>query len=612
MCGIVAYVGTQRAIEVALSGLERLEYRGYDSAGIAYVKNRDFKVVKTDGKVSELAAKFKNIDDRPDVGIGHTRWATHGEPTDANAHPHLSQNGDFVIVHNGIIENYFTLKKDLENKGYIFRSETDSEVVAHLLEEIHKANSTSVIETIQKLSGLIVGAFAIAIIYKEDPEAIYAIKKGSPMVIGLGENENFIGSDPSPILGYTKKVIYVEDDQIVRLTSTDVELKDFDLQQVDHYVETLNTELSMIEKGGYEHFMLKEIHEQPKTILDSMRGRVDFNKGTLHLGGLDEHAGFLFNAQRIKIVACGTSLHAGLVGKYLLESLCRMPTEVEFASEFRYRNPVVTAGDAIMAISQSGETADTIVAIQEAEKQGASLFGICNVVGSTISRLTKAGAYTHAGIEIGVASTKAFTAQLTVLYLIGIKMAIHRGLLKQPETLSLTKGLAAIPELVNTILSDTTAIERVSKKLAQANSVLYLGRGDQYPIALEGALKLKEISYIHAEGYPAGEMKHGPLALIDESVPTVVLLMKDKHYDKVLSNIKEIKARKGPVYVVTNSTDTLIDEIADDVLHIPSCHELFTPLLSVIPLQLISYFVGLEKDVNIDKPRNLAKSVTVE
>lgn len=612
MCGIVAYVGNQRAIEVALSGLQRLEYRGYDSAGIAYVTSNEFKVVKTEGKVADLAKKCQTITDQPSIGIGHTRWATHGEPTNANAHPHLSQNGGFVIVHNGIIENYLTLKKDLEGKGYDFQSETDSEVVAHLLEEIHKVNQGSVTESIQKLSGLIVGAFAIAIIHKREPDTIYALKKGSPMVIGLGDRENFIGSDPSPILEHTKKVIYVEDDQIVRLTATNVELKDFDLQKVDHYVETLNAELSMIEKGGYEHFMLKEIHEQPKTILDSMRGRVDFRNGSIHLGGLTEHAGFLFNAQRIKIVACGTSLHAGLVGKYLFESLCKMATEVEFASEFRYREPVIKSGDAIMAISQSGETADTIVAIQEAEKQGASLFGICNVVGSTISRMTKAGAYTHAGIEIGVASTKAFTAQLTVLYLIALKMAHHRGFMKEGELAKLTQELERIPHLVQKILDNTKTIEAVSKRLAQAKSVLYLGRGEQYPIALEGALKLKEISYIHAEGYPSGEMKHGPLALIDETVPTVILLMKDKHYDKVLSNIKEIKARKGPVVVVTNSTDPVIDDIADEVILIPECHALFTPLLSVIPLQLISYFVGLEKEVNIDKPRNLAKSVTVE
>ncbi|MFM7022150.1 MAG: glutamine--fructose-6-phosphate transaminase (isomerizing) [Flavobacteriales bacterium] len=612
MCGIVGYIGEQNGIDVVVKGLQRLEYRGYDSAGVAGISDNKIQIVKKNGRVDILKQTVEDIKFQSKVAIGHTRWATHGEPCDINAHPHISAHGKVAIVHNGIIENYLTLKKELQKKGRVFLSETDSEVIAHLLEEVLENNGGDMVSALQVVQRTLVGAFAVVILTTEQPDHIYAIKKGTPLVLGIGKGENFLASDGTPLVQYTKSVIYIGDGEILKLTAKDFQIYNSDIQEIEHKTSTLELELSMIEKDGFQHFMMKEIFEQPKTIFDSMRGRITADFSEVKLGGINKYAPQLYNANRYMFLACGTSYHAGMVAKYVFEQLCRISSEVDVASEYRYRKPVIHAGDAIFAISQSGETADTIVAIEEAKEHGANIFGICNVVGSTISRVSHEGAYTHAGVEIGVASTKAFTAQLTVLYLFALKIAQSRGTLTPAQIQQYCKDLSAIPDQVAEILKLSDKILEISKTLKDANSMLFLGRGVQFPIALEGALKMKEITYIHAEGYAAGEMKHGPIALIDENVPTVIIAIKDSNYLKVISNIKEIKARKGKVIAIVSKGDKDIPGIADHVIEIPETSELLSPLLTTIPLQLLSYHTANVRGCDIDKPRNLAKSVTVE
>ena len=612
MCGIVGYIGSKNAIEVVVKGLQRLEYRGYDSAGVAGISNNKIQIVKKNGRVDILKQTVEDIKFSSHVGIGHTRWATHGEPSDINAHPHISSKGKVAIVHNGIIENYLTLKKELQKKGKVFLSETDSEVIAHLLEEVLEANGGDMIAALQIVQRTLVGAFAVVILSVDQPDMIYAIKKGTPLVLGIGNGENFLASDGTPLVQYTKSVIYIGDGEILRMSAKDFQIYNSDIQEISHQTSTLEMELSMIEKDGFQHFMLKEIFEQPKTILDSMRGRITADFSEVKLGGINKYAPQLYNANRYLFLACGTSFHAGMVARYVFEQWCRVACEVDVASEFRYRKPVIHSGDAIFAISQSGETADTIVAIEEAKEHGANIFGICNVVGSTISRVSHEGAYTHAGVEIGVASTKAFTAQLTVLYLFGLKIAQSKGTLSAEQIKQYNKELMAIPNQVAEILKMSEQILEISKTLKDAHSMLFLGRGVQFPIALEGALKMKEITYIHAEGYAAGEMKHGPIALIDEHVPTVIIAVKDSNYLKVISNIKEIKARKGKVIAIITKGDKDIPGIADHCIEIPETSDALYPLLTTIPLQLLSYHTANVRGCDIDKPRNLAKSVTVE
>lgn len=612
MCGIVAYIGTREAYPVVIKGLKRLEYRGYDSAGVALMNGEGLKVYKKQGKVAVLEDFVSGKDLRSHIAIGHTRWATHGEPCDRNAHPHLSGDGKLAMIHNGIIENYAQLKTELLKQGHRFTSDTDTEVLIHFIEEIKNSNKCTTEEALRIALKRVVGAYVIVIIDADNPDTLLAARKGSPLVIGVGKGEHFLASDASPIVEYTKEVVYVNDYEIAIIRGDELILKNISNEIQTPYIQKLDIELAAIEKGGYDHFMLKEIFEQPQTIFDSLRGRLDAKAGTLTLGGLREHMDLLKEAQRIIIVACGTSWHAGLVAEYMIEELCRIPVEVEYASEFRYRNPVVGKGDVIIAVSQSGETADTLVAMESAKEKGAIILGVCNVVGSSIARLSNAGVYTHAGPEIGVASTKAFTAQLAVLALIGLKVAQQRGTISEQRFQHLLDELEAISDKVATTLLLNDQIKAIAAKYKDARDFLYLGRGYNFPVALEGALKLKEISYIHAEGYPAAEMKHGPIALVDENLPVVFVATKDSYYEKIVSNIQEIKARKGMVIAVTTEGDQVIPGMADDVIVVPEADELVAPIISVIPMQLLAYHIGVEKGLDVDKPRNLAKSVTVE
>ncbi|WP_462247567.1 glutamine--fructose-6-phosphate transaminase (isomerizing) [Ekhidna sp.] len=612
MCGIVGYVGKNPSFPILIKGLKRLEYRGYDSAGIAVIENQEISVLKKKGKVLELEQITENQSFDSCIGIGHTRWATHGEPNDTNAHPHVSNSGDLALIHNGIIENYGAIKEDLIKKGYSFKSQTDTEVFINFIEDIKINENLSLEDALRVALSKVIGAYAIAIISKSNPNKLVAARKGSPMVLGLGTDEFFIASDATPIIEYTNEVIYLQDEEIVVIENNDYIIKDSkDIPQTP-YIQTLELELEAIEKGGHEHFMHKEIFEQPISIADCMRGRVNVDKGELVLGGIRNYAKALENAERIIVIACGTSWHAGLVSEYVFEDLCRIPVEVEYASEFRYRNPVIKEGDIVIAISQSGETADTLAAIELAKSKGAIVLGVVNTVGSSISRVSHEGAYLHAGPEIGVASTKAFTAQLTVLYMIALKAAFSKGTITDRVFRERLTELSLIPGKVETALKSNDKIEHISDMFKDAPNFLYLGRGYNFPVALEGALKLKEISYIHAEGYPAAEMKHGPIALIDEHMPVVVIATRDSSYDKIVSNIQEVKARKGIVIAVVTEGDALIPTMADFTIEVPATHESLMPLVSVIPLQLLSYHIAVMRGANVDQPRNLAKSVTVE
>jgi len=611
MCGIVAYIGPREAYPVILKGLKRLEYRGYDSAGVALLNN-GLKVYKKKGKVAELEESLVGVDLHAHIGIGHTRWATHGEPSDRNAHPHQSNNGKLAMIHNGIIENYAQLKTELLKKGYEFKSDTDTEVLLNFIEDIQKNNHCGLEEAVRIALKRVTGAYVIVLIDQDNPDTLIAARKGSPLVIGVGKGEHFLASDASPIIEYTKEVVYVNDYELAILKPDELILKNLGNEKITPFIQKLDMELAAIEKGGYEHFMLKEIFEQSDTIYDCLRGRLDAVAGTITMSGVEKYKEQLKNAKRIIIIACGTSWHAGLVAEYVIEELCRIPVEVEYASEFRYRNPVIHKGDVIMAVSQSGETADTLVAIEKAKEQGAIIFGILNVVGSSIARTSHAGAYTHAGPEIGVASTKAFTAQLVVLTMVALKIAHDKGTIDQVRFLHLLNELHEIPDKVATVLRSSEKIRLIAEKYKDARDFLYLGRGYNFPIALEGALKLKEISYIHAEGYPAAEMKHGPIALVDENLPVVFVATKDAYHEKIISNMQEIKARKGIVIAVISEGDEVITQMADDVMIVPDADEIVAPMLSVIPLQLLSYYIGLAKGLDVDKPRNLAKSVTVE
>ena len=611
MCGIVAYVGKRQARDVIIKGLKRLEYRGYDSAGIALLSG-GLNVYKKKGKVSELEKHLqdKNVDSS--IGIGHTRWATHGEPNDINAHPHYSATGKLAIIHNGIIENYSSLKQELINKGHHFKSETDTEVFIHFIEDIKEEEDCSLEEAVRLALSKVIGAYAIVIMSAEEPDLLVAARKGSPLVVGIGDQEFFLASDATPIVEYTDKVVYLNDQEVAVIRGNKLTVKNTSNLPLTPYIQKVDLELEAIEKGGFDHFMLKEIFEQPKSIRDCMRGRLDSQSGRLILGGLREYLNKLVNADRILIVACGTSWHAGLVAEYFFEEFCRIPVEVEYASEFRYRDPVIREGDVVIAISQSGETADTLAAIELAKSKGAIIFGVCNVVGSSIPRTTHAGAYTHAGPEIGVASTKAFTAQLTVLNLIALIVARQKGTIAEGKFRELLVEMENIPAKVEEALKLNDQIEKIAAIFKDARNFLYLGRGYNFPVALEGALKLKEISYIHAEGYPAAEMKHGPIALIDKEMPVVFIATRDSSYEKIVSNIQEVKARKGRVISVVTAGDKLIPNMSEFVIEVPPVHEALMPMVSVIPLQLLSYHIAVMRGCNVDQPRNLAKSVTVE
>lgn len=611
MCGIVGYIGHREAWEIVIKGLHRLEYRGYDSAGVALM-NGHLNIYKKAGKVSELENFAKDKNTSGTLGMGHTRWATHGEPSDRNSHPHTSGNDRLAIIHNGIIENYAILKEALIARGHVFKSDTDTEVLIHLIEDIQDKENLNLRDAVRVALNEVVGAYAIVIMSKDEPDQLIAARKGSPMVIGVGNQEYFIASDASPLVEYTKNVIYLKDNEIAYLKRDELLIKSIDNVVQTPFINQLELELEALEKGGYEHFMLKEIHEQTRTIKDCMRGRIYPDEGKVQLGGIKEYTEKLKNVDRIIIVACGTSWHAGLVGEYLIEEYARVPVEVEYASEFRYRNPIIGEKDLVIAISQSGETADTMAAIELAKEKGATIFGICNVVGSSIPRITHAGVYTHAGPEIGVASTKAFTAQVTVLTLIAFYIAQQRGTITQSELIRLLTQLDEIPTLVEKILKTDAHIQVISDEYKDSRNCLFLGRGSGFPVALEGALKLKEISYIHAEGYPAAEMKHGPIALIDEDMPVVVIATKNSSYEKVISNIQEVKARKGNVIAIVTEGDTEVRKMADHVIEIPEADEAFLPLLATIPLQLLSYHIAVMRGCNVDQPRNLAKSVTVE
>ena len=612
MCGIVGYTGPKQAYPIILKGLKRLEYRGYDSSGVALIKDGILSVYKKKGKVAELEESLvgKTIDSS--IGIGHTRWATHGEPSDRNAHPHTSANGQFAMIHNGIIENYALLKNELLSKGYTFTSDTDTEVLLNFIEYIQKNNNCSLEEALRVALKRVTGAYCILLIDKDDPETIIAARKGSPLVIGVGKGEHFLASDASPIIEYTKEVVYINDYELAIVRPNELILKNLGNEIITPYITTLDMELAAIEKGGYEHFMLKEIFEQPSTIYDCLRGRLDAEAGTITMAGIEDNIEQLMNANRIMIVACGTSWHAGLAAEYIIEELCRIPVEVEYASEFRYRNPIVNKGDVIIAISQSGETADTLVALEKAKENGAFIFGVVNVVGSSIARISHAGAYTHAGHEIGVASTKAFTGQLAVLMMMALKIAIKKGTISEERYKNLLIELQDVPEKVNAILKNAEELRTIAHQYMDANDFLFLGRGYNFPIALEGALKLKEISYIHAEGYPAAEMKHGPIALVDDKLPVVFIATKDTYHEKIVSNMQEIKARKGKIISIITEGDKVSEGLSDHVFSIPPADELIAPLISVIPLQLLAYYTGIAKGIDVDKPRNLAKSVTVE
>lgn len=611
MCGIVGYIGDRDVYPVLINGLKRLEYRGYDSAGVS-ILNSKLNIYKCRGKVSDLEDHTKEQDISGKIGIGHTRWATHGEPNDINAHPHASMNGKFVLIHNGIIENYARLKEKLENRGVKFKSETDSEVLVNLIEYIYLKGQVSAELAVRLALSKVIGAYGIVLICVDEPDKLIAARKGSPLVIGVGNEEYFLASDATPIVEYTKSVIYLNDDDVAILTKTELVLKTVRNDRQTPRVHQLDLDIGEIDKNGYDHFMLKEIFEQPRSILDTFRGRVSPDLKELHLGGLFNVMPQLAEAKRIIIIGCGTSWHAGLVGEYLFEDLARIPTEVEYASEFRYRNPIINRGDIVIAISQSGETADTLAAIKLAKEAGALVLGICNVVGSSIPRETDAGVYTHAGPEIGVASTKAFTAQVTVLAMMAVKLGRTREILSEEQYLHLIKELTLIPQKIEKILTYNDKFKKIASLFKGANNFLYLGRGYLYPVALEGALKLKEISYIHAEGYPAAEMKHGPIALIDQNMPVVVIATKDSSYEKIVSNIQEVKARNGKVVALVTEGDTIIRQLADHVLEVPVTNVVFSTLLAVIPLQLLSYHIAVMRGCNVDQPRNLAKSVTVE
>ncbi len=611
MCGIVGYIGDKEAYPVLINGLKRLEYRGYDSAGIAII-NGDTHIYKCKGKVSDLENFVKDKDISGSIGMGHTRWATHGEPNNVNAHPQESQNGHFVIIHNGIIENYARLKKRLEDRGYTFKSQTDTEVLANLIEYIYLKGKVSSEIAVRLALSKVIGTYGIIVSCKEEQNQLIAARNGSPLVIGIGKNEYYIASDATPIVEYTNSVIYLNDNDVAIIKKNELTLKTIHNDKQIPKIQTVDLDIGEIEKGGFEHFMLKEIFEQPRAILDTFRGRLAPNKTDIYLGGLYNVMPKLIEAKRIIIIGCGTSWHAGLVGEYLIEEYARIPVEVEYASEFRYRKPVIYKDDIVIAISQSGETADTLAAIKLAKESGALVLGICNVVGSSIPRMTDAGVYTHAGPEIGVASTKAFTAQVTILTMMAMLLGKKRNVLSQEQYENLITELTKTPDKINSILKHSENIKSIAAKYKDVTNFLYLGRGYFFPVALEGALKLKEISYIHAEGYPAAEMKHGPIALIDEKMPVVVIATKDKSYDKIVSNIQEIKARKGVVIAVVTEGDTIIKNLADHVIEIPDSAQALAPLITVVPLQLISYYIAVMRGCNVDQPRNLAKSVTVE
>ncbi len=613
MCGIVAYVGQKEVYPLLIKGLRRLEYRGYDSAGVAILEDNDINLYKCKGKVSDLESFIGNKSTSGSIGIGHTRWATHGPPNDENAHPHTSGSNKLTIIHNGIIENYAPLKEELTKRGHTFNSDTDTEVLIHLIEEIQENEKVDLTEAVRIALNEVVGAYAIVILSKDHPNQLIAAKKSSPLVIGIGENEYYLASDATPIVEYTKNVVYMEDEEIAVVNlESGLKIKTIKNKEKTPYIQELELQLEALEKGGYDHFMLKEINEQSRSIRDCMRGRLNLSKGIVSLGGIKDYEQKFINAKRIIFVACGTSYYAGLVGEYLFEDLARIPVEVEYASEFRYRNPIIDENDIVIAISQSGETADTLAAIELAKSKGATIIGVCNVVGSTIARVTDAGSYTHAGPEIGVASTKAFTAQVTVLTLMALMTARHRGALSQSKFHRILCELDAIPEKVEEVLTYNSQIEYIADIYKDATNALYLGRGYSYPVALEGALKLKEISYIHAEGYPAAEMKHGPIALIDENMPVFVIATQGASYDKVVSNIQEVKARKGKIIAVVNHGDKVVDGLADHTIEIPETDDCLVPLLSVVPMQLLSYHIAVMRGCNVDQPRNLAKSVTVE
>jgi glucosamine--fructose-6-phosphate aminotransferase (isomerizing) len=616
MCGIVGYIGHREAYPIVIKGLKRLEYRGYDSAGVMLYDGTDLKVSKTKGKVSDLEEKSsKEITTNGTIGMGHTRWATHGVPNDVNSHPHLSNSGNLAIIHNGIIENYEPLKKELLKRGYIFKSDTDTEVLINLIEDVQKKDNLKLGKAVQVALNQVVGAYAICVFDKNKPDEIIVARLGSPLAIGVGEDEFFIASDASPFIEYTSNAIYLEDEEmaIVRLHKPLKIRKIKDDSLVDPYVQELQMNLEQIEKGGYDHFMLKEIYEQPNVIRDTYRGRLHANSGLIQMSGVEDNLEKFLHAERILIIACGTSWHAGLVAEYIIEEFARIPVEVEYASEFRYRNPIITSKDVVIAISQSGETADTLAAIKLAKEKGAFVFGVCNVVGSSISRETHAGAYTHAGPEIGVASTKAFTTQITVLTMMALRLAKAKGTLSNSDFFRYLQELEVIPEKVAEALASSNEIAKeIASIYKDAPNCLYLGRGYNFPVALEGALKLKEISYIHAEGYPAAEMKHGPIALIDDKMPVVVIAPKQGHYDKVVSNIQEIKSRSGKIIAIVTKGDVQVKELADHVIEIPETSDALSPLITTIPLQLLSYHIAVLRGCNVDQPRNLAKSVTVE
>ena len=614
MCGIVGYLGNEPVYEKVIKGLSRLEYRGYDSAGMAYIENGNLIVKKCKGKVVDLENVVGAVKPLSHIGIGHTRWATHGVPNDANAHPHCSGDGSIALIHNGIIENYATIKQELMNRGHVFLSDTDTEVLVHLIEDVRNAEGVSLFEAVRLALSEVHGAYAIVVIDKSNADQLIVAKKSSPLVIGIGAHDDFyIASDATPIIEYTKNVVYLNDEEVARLDrKTGLTIVNIDNQSQTPYIQALELRLEAIEKGGYDSFMLKEIHEQPRSIEDSIRGRVNLKTGLIKMSGIDEHEERWKTAQRILIVACGTSWHAGLVAEYLLEDFARIPVEVEYASEFRYRNPIIYPTDIVIAISQSGETADTLAAVELAKERGALIFGVCNVVGSSISRATHCGAYTHAGPEIGVASTKAFTAQVVVLYQIALSVAQKRGVISNERTTRLMAELGSLPLKVEQVLKTNALTESIAAIYQHCSNALYLGRGYSFPVALEGALKLKEISYIHAEGYPAAEMKHGPIALIDENMPVIVIATEGASYEKVVSNIQEVKARKGQIIAIVTEGDKTVKGMADHVIEIPRTDDSLVPIVSVIPLQLFSYHVAIMRGCNVDQPRNLAKSVTVE
>ena len=614
MCGIVGFIGNEPVYDKIIKGLSRLEYRGYDSAGMAYLSENTIEIKKCKGKVADLTSLFKDGTPTSHIGIGHTRWATHGVPNDVNAHPHSSGDGSLALIHNGIIENYAPLKQELQSRGHVFVSDTDTEVLVHFIQDIRDKEKVSLFEAVRMALAEVVGAYAIVVLDKDNPNELIAAKKSSPLVIGIGSNDDFyIASDATPIIEYTKNVVYLNDEEVARLNRNEgLSIVNIQNQRQTPYIQELELKLEAIEKGGYDSFMLKEIHEQPRSIQDSIRGRVNLKTGMVKMSGIDEHEERWVNAQRILIVACGTSWHAGLVAEYLFEDFARIPVEVEYASEFRYRNPVIYPSDIVIAISQSGETADTLAAIEMAKEKGAFIFGVCNVVGSSISRATHSGAYTHAGPEIGVASTKAFTAQVTVLYQIALAVAQKKGTLTAERTTRLMAELNSLPLKVAEVLKTNDQVEKIAQLYQNRRNALYLGRGYSFPVALEGALKLKEISYIHAEGYPAAEMKHGPIALIDEEMPVVVIATEGASYEKVVSNIQEVKARKGEIIAVVTEGDKIVRGLADHVIEIPRTDDTLVPIVSAVPLQLLAYHVAVMRGCNVDQPRNLAKSVTVE